>query len=802
MRVSRVATVGGYLIAISAAVVAITLTLFVAESGFSGRIPNGPDSNSVFARIGWTASNVVPLGFLVVGLVISAVRERSCGFAFSGGLVFLATTTGGYALAVVTGGGTIDDTERIRLGLIAVVSCAAWALAWLAIEKRVPGGPLLPIQVAMGLVGLAILAVVPLVRIVSEPGTPLPATFDDMGRAGWVALALAGGVGYGFASRREPLARPQILGFIAVIAGVYAACAVRDADAPARGLSIYTMAGVWASAGLALLAFARSPWVVFLSLGVALVAIIGPVPETGRWPIPTLLSGCALAGAWITRTVTTGRVWSNASLAVMSVVTMGLSGYVAVNEAGLATRLAGPVSLATLAVAIGLAKHRTWSVGMAVAAVVVIGWAGPDPDGAAVWLRRSAWSFVALVVATAFTLEVLSRTVRVDWAAAATPVGRGLYPASFAGLVVLLLHQVTVFDPVTKRTPLDLTAVLTVLLAVAALIAISIRFAVRPATDPYGLPESRRTLFVYLAEVILVLFFVHVRFNLPELFIGQAVRYWTFIVMLLAFVGIGLAEWFGRRGVRVLSIPLRRTGAMVPVIPLLAFWAKPPASLLAMADERAPGLRPFLGYLEKLPQHFDSYAWLWFLAGTLYGLVSLSKRSFGWGLLGALAVNAGLWAMLTHNGVSAAIHPQVWAIPLALIVLVSEHINRRELPAKASAGLRYFGIGMLYLSSSADLFIAGVGESVWLPVVLALLCVAGVFAGILLRVRAFLFLGAGFLALDVFAMIWHAAVGKEQTWVWYASGILLGVAILALFAVFEKRKDDVVRAMGRIREWD
>jgi hypothetical protein len=82
-----------------------------------------------------------------------------------------------------------------------------------------------------------------------------------------------------------------------------------------------------------------------------------------------------------------------------------------------------------------------------------------------------------------------------------------------------------------------------------------------------------------------------------------------------------------------------------------------------------------------------------------------------------------------------------------------------------------------------------VGNSVWLPVILAVFCVAGVLLGIVLRVRAFLFLGVGFLLLDVFAMIWHAAVDLEQTWVWYVSGIILGVAILTLFAVFEKRKN-------------
>ena len=109
---------------------------------------------------------------------------------------------------------------------------------------------------------------------------------------------------------------------------------------------------------------------------------------------------------------------------------------------------------------------------------------------------------------------------------------------------------------------------------------------------------------------------------------------------------------------------------------------------------------------------------------------------------------------------------------------------------------------MLYVSSAADMFIAGIGESLWLPVVLAALCVAGIFAGILLRVRAFLFLGAGFLLLDMFAMIWHAAVDRAQTWVWWASGIVLGALVLALFALFEKRRNEVLKLLGEFKEWN
>jgi hypothetical protein len=253
-------------------------------------------------------------------------------------------------------------------------------------------------------------------------------------------------------------------------------------------------------------------------------------------------------------------------------------------------------------------------------------------------------------------------------------------------------------------------------------------------------------------------------------------------------VGIGLAEFFERRKIFVLATPLRRTGVLLPLIPLLAFWAKPPAALNDFASGQAPGLSPFLDYLRKLPQHFDSYAWLWTLAGVLYGLVALSRKSFGWALLAALATNAALWSMLTHQGVPFLVHPQAWVIPLALIVLISEHVNRQKLSEEASNGLRYLGISMIYIASAADMFIAGVGNSLWFPVILAVFCVAGVLLGIMLRVRAFLFLGVGFLLLDIFAMIWYAAVDLEQTWVWYASGIVLGVAILTLFAVFEKRK--------------
>lgn len=63
------------------------------------------------------------------------------------------------------------------------------------------------------------------------------------------------------------------------------------------------------------------------------------------------------------------------------------------------------------------------------------------------------------------------------------------------------------------------------------------------------------------------------------------------------------------------------------------------------------------------------------------------------------------------------------------------------------------------------------------------------------------FLGVTFLLLVVFSQIWHAAVERAQRWIWWASGIALGVAILTLFALFDKRRNDVLKMIDDIKRW-
>src|SRR5690606_19155875 len=143
---------------------------------------------------------------------------------------------------------------------------------------------------------------------------------------------------------------------------------------------------------------------------------------------------------------------------------------------------------------------------------------------------------------------------------------------------------------------------------------------------------------------------------------------WPVIVLGLAFTGVGLGELFRRQGRLVLAEPLGRTGAVLPVLPLLgAFWLEP---------------RPGEDTLFLV------------LAGALYATLSLLRSSTGFGALAALAFNAGLWTVLgRREGLGLLEHPQFWVVPPALCVLAGAFLNRDRMGEGQSAAVRHVAAG-------------------------------------------------------------------------------------------------------------
>jgi hypothetical protein len=305
--------------------------------------------------------------------------------------------------------------------------------------------------------------------------------------------------------------------------------------------------------------------------------------------------------------------------------------------------------------------------------------------------------------------------------------------------------------------------------------ALAIVLALREQDDPLGIPHNRRSAYVYAAEALLAMTFVHLRLTMPWLFGGIFSQYWPLLVMVLAFAGVGLGEAFRRQNKSVLSEPLERTGIFLPLLPVLAFWL-------------APSRVDFSNLL--------------FVVGFFYAVLSATRKSFLFGVVAALAANGGLWALLyRHPELRFLAHPQLWMIPAAMSVLIAAQLNRDRLPESQLRFIRYACLMLVYVSSTADIFLNGVRDHPWLPLVLAALSVAGVLVGMLFRLRAFLFLGTSFLAIAVVTMIYYASANLHWTWLWYVAGIALGAGIITVFALFEKKRSEMLALVEGLKQW-
>jgi hypothetical protein len=55
--------------------------------------------------------------------------------------------------------------------------------------------------------------------------------------------------------------------------------------------------------------------------------------------------------------------------------------------------------------------------------------------------------------------------------------------------------------------------------------------------------------------------------------------------------------------------------------------------------------------------------------------------------------------------------------------------------------------------------------------------------------------------LSIATMINYASVNFHWTWLWYVAGIVTGALIIATFAIFEKKRADVLRVVDGFKEW-
>jgi hypothetical protein len=440
--------------------------------------------------------------------------------------------------------------------------------------------------------------------------------------------------------------------------------------------------------------------------------------------------------------------------------------------------------------------RRMWQYATLAAAVLLLaslGWARLDlaagtPTGDAPWLHYSVILMAAAVlVLLAGTLGLGSILPKEsDWIAAGRRAASVLGGLSVVTLAAVLVQERTFFDPAGDAWLASWAAPWEIAVVAAAIVALVVGClicALVPRWDPLRLSDRGRTAYVYAAEALLALAGLHLRVTMPGLFALGIIRtYWMLIVMAVAFVGAGLSALFHRRKMDILSEPLERTALFLPLLPSIGF---------AFLKGYSNAGTWFLG---------NSGPAFWLMMGVFYGVMAVRKRSILLAALGILTGNMGLWVQWYNLGWGFRDHPQLWLIPIALAALVAEHLDRRRLSDAQRLAIRYLALSVIYVSSTTE-FWQHIGQSAVLPIVTIVLAVLGVLAGILLRERSFIYLGFTFLVVVIGRMIVYATFERGQYRVGLAFCIVMGIAILALFGLFEKRRNDVLASVEKFKKW-
>ncbi|MCX5662089.1 MAG: hypothetical protein NTW19_20625 [Planctomycetota bacterium] len=765
-----------------ATLIVVLLSVLPVSALLNGGHPAIPADGSVFARMGPDAALAGPIVILTLTMLGHAIHLRRNIWAIVGGLGWHLAVTLVAVQRLAADDGRIEGVEFVEIlqlnALAAGLFAAGWGLAR-AQAARVAGilGQPSARAGAERHFAVAALAVVGLLKVVGlvgdAEGRPIPSS-TTIAAAAWGAAVLALGVSLLLRPRRGALRGIHS----AVPAGV--GVILDQFDLPARWLAWW---GVGTLSFHALLSVLVALWIVRRSRR--------DEPTFSAEPEPLGIPDWLLFA-------TRGMALVAAVLAFSCLFTFDSATLHRSAGEALLLRLAGPTLLVAAAVALamlGLHKLNDTLKGeaLAVGAVAALLWAqawiapgtpsSAEPFGflGAVFgptehlLDRLVVAMIALGlygVACVLAPSRLGRHAAV-WAGPLRKVALGSLVA--AGVALGLTFAGEVIARVADRSmPISLWAAVVVAVALAGAAVGAVVAAVR---DDSGLSLTLRKACVYAAEALVVLEIAHLRLTMPWLFGGWVGQFWPIFVMIIAFTGAALSEHFKRRGVEALADPLHRTAAFLPVLPLLA--------AMIVGSEVVP-------------------VWSLFVAASaVYALIAKRLKSFLFSILAIAAGNGALWDLLHHSAALAfARHPQVWLIPPAACVLVAAHLNRLRLGPAKLASIRYACLATIYLGSSVEVFLRGVPQSPWLPLVLARLSVAGVLAGVMFRVRSFLFMGAAFLLVAMVAMVWHASASLGWTWIWWVAGIGLGVAIIALFAYFERRRQVMGEVIRGLRQWD
>jgi hypothetical protein len=248
---------------------------------------------------------------------------------------------------------------------------------------------------------------------------------------------------------------------------------------------------------------------------------------------------------------------------------------------------------------------------------------------------------------------------------------------------------------------------------------------------------------------------------------------------------LGLGYGFSLLGVATLA---RRTGRMEVASATRHFLAALPILIAILTLRNGP--------------MSNTAAMFAVASSVLYAVVALTEGSRVFGSLAAVAANIALVVFALAQGLTGI---EIWLGPLGLLVAAMSQIFAPKLTHSARSAVRITGGALLYLPSGLKLALRlGAAEDATYSVVFGAICLLGVVAGIVLKVRAYLALATLSLTLDVIANLVYAGLRDHRLGFVILSAS--GLFILGMMILITLRRERARALVGTVRSqlsgWD
>jgi hypothetical protein len=177
-----------------------------------------------------------------------------------------------------------------------------------------------------------------------------------------------------------------------------------------------------------------------------------------------------------------------------------------------------------------------------------------------------------------------------------------------------------------------------------------------------------------------------------------------------------------------------------------------------------------------------------FAAASFYLVVARAAGTRNALLPGAALMNAAvyLWVPVAHAGTGLL---ELYVIPAALTVLVFAHLHRDQLGGPALTTVRLAASAAILATSTYGVFVQ---PSLMQFVAMLGASLAVIAGGIALRVRPFVYIGLGFLIVNVVGQVGvqvHAQGGIARAVIL----ITVGIAVMSLMVFFNAQREEILR---------